>query len=174
MKVGSLGEWSIRQLYIVEYKYDGEFLGRIANRLGKRIGKYKSMGGKPKMFTPKLTRVIEHAFLVQDCCRVIIVVDGDGEVEKTMESINKFTPKDYIGNIYYIVFDQEIEEWVTKSLGINVPKSVKPSDALNDYLKNIGQKNGYDKSMLPDFALKLKLNELEKLETFRMFYKLLI
>jgi len=126
------------------------------------------------MFTPKLTRIIEHAFVIQECCRVIIVVDGDGNVEKTKISISGFVPEEYVKDVHYIIFDQEIEEWVTESLGINVPKSVKPSNALDDYLKNSGRKNGYDKSMLPDFALKLELSKLRKLETFRRFCKLLI
>jgi len=162
-----LEELSIK-LYIVEEKYDGEFLRRISQILGKRIGKIYPIKGKPKMFSPKLLRVIENNVVVYECDEFVIVVDGDGNPKETIKRLNVVIPQKYKSRVKFIVFEKEIEEWITISLGINVPEFMKPSEALNDYLRN-HKGESYDKCMLPEFVEVLDFNKLRKLETFKKF-----
>jgi len=109
-----------------------------------------------------------------DCNKIVILVDGDDEPEKVRSSmeghIRKAQEKVYCLNIYLIVVDTEIEEWVCEGLGICYGR--KPSEDLNRYLQqNFGYM--YRKSMLPDFASKVDPTKLSENKSFVRFMKAL-
>ncbi|MGC8600714.1 MAG: hypothetical protein ACP5LX_06665 [Nitrososphaeria archaeon] len=106
--------------------------------------------------------------------KIIVTVDGDGSKninsvhEEQMNIIKKAIKANGMFDkikmkLSIIVFEWEVEEWITASLGINA-SGVKPSDVLRTRI-------GYEKRDLPFFAEKLNFKSLRSVKSFSDFEK---
>jgi hypothetical protein len=114
----------------------------------------------PADCNPKIDRVIK-ASLIFGFDRAILFIDGDGNPEEKQKRAESHVPPEYKDKVVVVIFEYEVEEWICKSLGIRYGSHTKPSDALNNWLRN---KEGrrYQKRDLPKFVSKLDLSLLSK------------
>lgn len=136
----------------------------------------KSLKGKDGILSKKLEKTLEDIFYggYQKYDKAIILVDGNRNPKKAEKTLQKYTKK-FEDKTRKIIFEKEIEEWITESLGIKYKyHNKKPSDALNEYLKNKkGIKKGYQKHHLPNYARSIDFGKIKNLYTYKRFIKAL-
>jgi len=115
--------------------------------------------GKGNVCSPKTKRII--SILEDKVDMVLLFIDADGmKVENIRKECEGIIGKS--NKVRIIIFDQEIEEWITCST------QQKPSEELKS-------KRRYDKSMLPDYVDEVVSNysKLTNLRSFRDFLEAL-
>jgi len=160
----------------VEDAYGPKFFEKLIDRL-----KEMSLIPKDTIIRPskppadcntKIDRAIESA-LSFGFDRVILIIDGDGNPEEKQKRAESHIPPKFKDRVDVVVFEYEVEEWICKSLGIRYGSYTKPSNALNDWLKNNEGKR-YHKRDLPRFVSKLDLSSLHRNDkTFKSLIKFL-
>ena len=151
---------------IAEDAYAVDFLKGIIKKLksaGKipseiEVEEIRSTKGAGKIFSDKILGILR--VWEKETDKILIFVDADGKpVNKIREKLERL--KRNLKNpqkVKEIIFEQEIEEWITKST------QNKPSDELR-------RKEMYEKDMLPDYVNRVNFNDpkLMNLRSFKEF-----
>lgn len=143
---------SFFKLIVDELKNDGDINIHDGYKI-KRI---------PGRSSAKFTRMMK--FEVEEYDKIIINVDSDGEPEKTYDYEKKHIPRNSEYKVFYILNNDEIEEWILYAKNINYRG--KPSKNMS---RVIGK--NYEKNMLPKILSSILRNSDEKnrLKTYEKF-----
>ena len=160
----------------VEDEYGPEFFERLINRLKVEGLISKDTVAKPCKLPADCNMKIDKAIkssLTFGFSRAILVIDGDGDPEEKQKRAESHIPPKFKDRVDVIVFEYEAEEWICKSLGIRYGRYIKPSKALNDWLRCKEGKE-YHKRDLPKFVSRLDLSLLNRNDkTFKNLIKFL-
>ena len=112
---------------------------------------------------PKVRRVIAAMLSNKSCDKVIVLLDADGRGAEKVEKEFREKQRLKSGKVVVVVFETEVEEWITASLGVNERD---PSTYLKEHY-------GYRKSELPSKAEGLDLKQLSGVASFERFVEAL-
>lgn len=138
-------------LLIRDLKKDGLIENSVRYKI-KRI---------PGRCSSKFTRIM--SFEVELFSKILVNVDGDGDIEHAHDAEQKHIPKGFEETVYYIINKDEIEEWIL--FAKNVRYSGKPSKAMSQLIGRI-----YEKNMLPQMLKSVLNNPSEKVR-FQQYEK---
>ncbi|MFX0174395.1 MAG: hypothetical protein ACFE9L_21160 [Candidatus Hodarchaeota archaeon] len=99
----------------------------------------------------KINRQIKAEHLSQTYDLIIVIIDGDGQVNQKKLEMEQHIETNYVQITKIIVIETEIEEWLCESLDIEY--NMKPSRVLRS-VKN------YEKRKLPDLIHLLNYEKL--------------
>jgi len=152
---------------IAEDTYAVDFLDGIIKRLksaGKipseiEVEEIRSTKGAGKIFSGKISDLIK--VWEDETDKILIFVDADGKpVDKIREKLEILLKRNikYPEKVKEIIFEQEIEEWIT------LTTQDKPSDELK-------RREKYEKYMLPDYVDRVDFDDprLMNLRSFKEF-----
>ncbi|WP_457548905.1 hypothetical protein [Archaeoglobus sp.] len=165
----------VRFRFFVEDEYGDEFFRKLVNRLKEEglIPREIVIDAKklPADCNKKIDRVLNASLKFGNFDKAVLIIDGDGNPKKKRESAESHIPFDLKDRVYVIVFEYEAEEWICKSLGVKCG-NVKPSKALNDWLKTKKGKE-YHKRDLPRFVSELDFKKLSNDPNYKLFLRIL-
>lgn len=110
--------------------------------------------------------------------KIIIIFDSDG-IENRNNKIEKMKihiPQEFSDKFFLILCEEEIEEWICKSLNIDY-NNQKPSKALNNYCRERSRgKSEYHKSNLKNYVNIIDIEVLKTIEnySFQLFLNELV
>ncbi|MHA1144796.1 MAG: hypothetical protein ACTSRW_08680 [Candidatus Helarchaeota archaeon] len=149
---------------MVEDTYGIEFFKKLINRLKiedlipteVRIDADRA----PAACNKKLDRILTTTFKfsTRDFVKAIVIHDGDGNPENKRRILLNHVPRDLRDRVELLIFEDEIEEWICKSLEYRL-RGLKPSVALSRNLER-DQGRRYEKRNLPEFVDQLNFDIL--------------
>ncbi|WP_449463975.1 hypothetical protein [Tardisphaera saccharovorans] len=127
----------------------------------------KHTTGMINLYDPKVKRIIKAMLSSNNCDKIIVLFDADGNGAEKMEKefCENQCPKgsEDTAKIFVVAFETEVEEWITTSIG---KREEKPSV----YLRNHEE---YEKRELPSQVERLNFEALKGLRSFKRFVEAL-